>query len=139
MIFYGNFSKMNFLTIQQQYLANWHDSFINYVNHMLSVVATLEIQPQATDIDKQGFDALKLLLNSKNVQDVENDLAHGEVSQATLNKIEKLNKDLGNIAIDHLDANPLWKQFLKQLYNMKVENDKAAELMRLRALQIPVF
>ena len=56
---------MNSPTIQQQYLAKWHDNFVNYVNHILSVVATLEIQLQATDIDKQGFDALKLLLNSK--------------------------------------------------------------------------
>ena len=130
---------MNFLTIQQQYLANWHDNFVNYVNHMLSVVATLEILPQATDTDKQGFDALKLLLNSKDVHDVENDLATGVVSRATLDKIEKLNKDLGDLAIDHLDANPLWKQFLKQLYGMKVESDKTAEMMRLRALWIPML
>ncbi len=130
---------MNYSTIQQQYLANWHDNFVNYVNHMLSVVATLEIQPQATDVDKQGFNALKLLLNSKDVQEVENDLATGVVSRATLDKIEKLNKDLGGIAIDHLDANPLWKQFLKQLYSMKVENDKTAEMMRLKALHIPVL
>lgn len=130
---------MNFLTIQQQYLANWHDNFVNYVNHMLSVVATLEIQPQATDTDKQGFDALKLLLNSKDVYDVENDLATGVVSHATLNKIEKLNKDLGDIAIDHLDASPLWKQFLKQMYGMKVESDKTAEMMRLQALRIPML
>lgn len=106
---------------------------------MLSVVATLEIQPQATDTDKQGFDALKLLLNSKDVYDVENDLATGVVSHATLNKIEKLNKDLGDIAIDHLDASPLWKQFLKQLYGMKVESDKTAEMMRLQALRIPML
>ena len=130
---------MNFSAIQQQYLSNWHDNFVNYVMHLLSVVATLEIQPQATDTDKQGFDALKLMLNSKDVHDVENDLANGVVSQATLDKIEKLNKDLGDIAIDHLDANPLWKQFLKQLYSMKVENDKTAEMMRLKALRIPVL
>ena len=127
---------MNFSTIQQQYLSNWHDNFVNYVMHLLSVVATLEIQPQATDTDKQGFDALKLLLNSKDVHEVENDLANGVVSPVTLDKIEKLNKDLGDIAIDHLDANPLWKQFLKQLYSMKVENDKTAEMMRLKALHI---
>lgn len=127
---------MNLPTIQQQYLANWHDSFVKYVNRMLSVVATLEIQPQATDTDKQGFDALKLLLKGKDVHDVENDLSNGVVSPATLDKIEKLNKDLGDIAIDHVDANPLWKQFLKQLYSMKVENDKTAEMMRLKALHI---
>ena len=126
-------------TIQQQYLANWHDNFVNYVNQLLTAVVALEMQPQATDADKQGFDALKLLLNGKDVQNVESDLANGVVSQATLDKIEKLNKDLGDIAIDHINANPLWKQFLKQLYDMKVKGDKTAEMMRLRALQIPVL
>lgn len=129
---------MNSPTIQQQYLANWHDNFVKYVNQMLTAIAALEILPQVINTDKQGIDALKLLLNGKDVQDVERALAHGIVSQATLDKIEKLNKDIGDIAIDHIEANPLWKQFLKQLYDMKVKNDKAAEMMRLRALQIPV-
>ena len=124
---------------QSQYIANWHDSFVNYVNQILAAIVALEMQPQTTDVDKQGFDALKLLLSSKDVQDVESDLANGVVSQVTLDKIEKLNKDLGDIAIDHVGANPLWKQFLKQLYGMKVESDKTAEMMRLRALRIPVL
>ena len=124
---------------QSQYIANWHDNFVNYVNQMLAAIVALEKLPQVTDADKQGFNALKLLLNGKDVQDVESDLAHGVVSQATLDKIEKLNKDIGDIAIDHIDANPMWKQFLKQLYGMKVENDKVAEMMKLRVLQIPVL
>lgn len=130
---------MNFPTIQRQYLANWHDNFVNYVNQMQATIAALEMQPQATDADKQGFDAMKLLLNGKDVQDVESDLANGVVSQVTLDKIEKLNKDLGDIAIDHVDANPMWKQLMKQLYEMKVEGDKAAEMIQLRALQISVL
>lgn len=130
---------MNSPTIQQQYLANWHDNFVKYVNQMLTAIAALEILPQVTNTDKQGIDALKLLLNSKDVQDVERDLANGVVSQATLDKIEKLNKDLGDIAIDHIDANPLWKQFLKQLYGMKVESDKTAEMLRLKSLHILVL
>ena len=130
---------MNSPKIQQQYLANWHDNFVNYINQLLAAVAALEIQPKVTDVDKQGIDALKLLLNSKDVQDVESDLAHGIVNRTTLDKIEKLNKDLGDLAIDHIDANPLWKQFLKQLYDMKMESDKSAEMMRLKALRIPVL
>ena len=56
---------------QSQYIANWHDNFVNYVNQMLDTIAALEMQPQVTDADKQGFDALKLLLSSKVVQDEE--------------------------------------------------------------------
>lgn len=120
-------------------MTNWHDNFVNYINQMLAAVAALEMQPQVTDADKQGIDVLRLLLNSKDVQDVENDLVLGIVSQTTLDKIEKLNKDLIDIAVDHTDANPMWKQFMKQLFGMKVESDKTAEMMRLKVLQIPVL
>ena len=124
---------------QQQYLSNWHDSFVNYVNQILATIASVEMSSQATDEDKRGFEMVKVLFRGKDVQDVERDLAEGVVRQSTLDKIEKLNKDMGDIVIDHLDASPVWKQFLKQLYHLKVDNDKNAEVMRLNALGIPVF
>ena len=124
---------------QQQYLSNWHDSFVNYVNQILATIASVEMSSQATEEDKQGFEMVKVLFRGKDVQDVERDLAEGVVRQSTLDKIEKLNKDMGDIVIDHLDASPVWKQFLKQLYHLKVDNDKNAEVMRLNALGIPVF
>ena len=124
---------------QQQYLSNWHDSFVNYVNQILATIASVEMSSQATKEDKRGFEMVKVLFRDKDVQDVERDLAEGVVRQSTLDKIEKLNKDMGDIVIDHLDASPVWKQFLKQLYHLKVDNDKNAEVMRLNALGIPVF
>lgn len=119
---------------QQQYLTNWHDSFVNYVNQILATIASVEKSSQATEEDKRGFEMVKVLFKGKDVQDVERDLAEGVVRQSTLDKIEKLNKDMGDIVIDHLDASPVWKQFLKQLYHLKVDNDKNAEVMRLNAL-----
>ena len=130
---------MNFPTIQQQYLVNWHDSFVNYVNQILATIASVEKSSQATEEDKRGFEMVKVLFRGKDVQDVERDLAEGVVRQSTLDKIEKLNKDMGEIVMDHLDTSPVWKQFLKQLYHLKVDNDKNAEVMRLNALGIPVF
>ena len=124
---------------QQQYLSNWHDGFVNYVNQILVTIASVEMSSQATEEDKRGFEMVKVLFRDKDVQDVERDLAEGVVRQSTLDKIEKLNKDMGDIVIDHLDASPVWKQFLKQLYHLKVDNDKNAEVMRLNALGIPVF
>jgi hypothetical protein len=124
---------------QQQYLSNWHDGFVNYVNQILVTIASVEMSSQATEEDKRGFEMVKVLFRGKDVQDVERDLAEGVVRQSTLDKIEKLNKDMGDIVIDHLDASPVWKQFLKQLYHLKVDNDKNAEVMRLNALGIPVF
>lgn len=119
---------------QQQYLSNWHDSFVIYVNQILAAIASVEMSPQATEEDKRGFEMVKVLFRGKDVQDVERDLAEGVVRQSTLDKIEKLNKDMGDIVIDHLDASPVWKQFLKQLYHLKADNDKTAEVMRLNSL-----
>lgn len=82
---------------QQQYLTNWHDSFVNYVNQILATIASLEMLSQATEEDKRGFEMVKVLFRGMDVQDVERDLAEGVVRQSTLDKIEKLNKDLGDI------------------------------------------
>lgn len=41
-------------TIQQQYLANWHDSFVNYVSQILAAIASAELSSQATEEDKRG-------------------------------------------------------------------------------------
>jgi len=82
---------------QQQYLSNWHDSFVNYVNQILATIASVEMSSQATEEDKRGFEMVKALFKGKDVQDVERDLSEGVVRQSTLDKIEKLNKDLGDI------------------------------------------
>lgn len=126
-------------TIQQQYLANWHNSFVYFVNQMLTTIAAIELQAQITDADKQGFDALKLLLKGKDVQDVEKDLANGDVRQGTLDKIEKFSKDATNIIFDNLETSPVWKSFWKQLIYMRIAQEKEMAVMRLRALKIPVL
>jgi hypothetical protein len=130
---------MNFPTIQQQYLVNWHDSFVNYVNQILATIASVEMSSQATEEDKRGFEMVKVLFRGKDVQDVERDLANGIVRQSTLDKIEKIDKEIADILVDHVDTIPLRKQLLKQLLHRVVENNKAAEEMRLNALNIPVI
>ena len=130
---------MNFPTIQQQYLSNWHDSFVNYVNQILATIASVEMSSQATDEDKRGFEMVKVLFRGKDVQDVERDLAEGVVRQSTLDKIERIDKEFADILVDHIDNIPLRKQLLKQLLHRVVENNKAAEEMRLNALNIPVI
>lgn len=96
-------------------------------------------QAQITDADKQGFDALKLLLKGKDVQDVEKDLATGVVSTSTIDKIVGLNKQLADICLEYVQMSPLVREFWKQMAHLKVESDKNAELSRLRALQIPIL
>lgn len=124
---------------QQHYLSDWHDSFVNYVSQILAAIAAAELSSQATEADKQGFEMVKVLFRGKDVLDVERDLSEGVVRQSTLDKIEKIDKDFADILVDHIDNIPLRKQLLKQLLHRVVENNKAAEEMRLNALNIPVI
>ncbi len=124
---------------QQQYLSNWHDSFVNYVNQILTTIASAELSSQVTEEDKRGFEMVKVLFRGTDIRDVERDLAEGVVRQSMLDKIEKIDKEFADILVDHVDTIPLRKQLLKQLLHRIVENNKAAEEMRLNALNIPVI
>ena len=124
---------------QQQYIANWHDSFVDYIGSLLGVVAGLMALPEATEEDKKGLERIKLILNGRDAADVERDLAAGVVRKSTLDKIEKLNKDLADTCLEHIQMNPLVREFWKQMAHIKIERDKAGEQERLAALQIPVM
>lgn len=123
---------------QQQYISNWHDSFVDYVKRMLVAVLSIERFPQLSEADRQGLGLIKALFSGKDVQEIERDLANGIIKQSTLDKIEMLNKNVIDIAIDHFDSNPVVKEFLKQLCYMKVESDKTMEMMRLASLGVLV-
>lgn len=126
------------MTPQQQYIADWHDDFVKYINGLLSFIETLVILPQATDEDKRAFDQVKIMLHSKEAKDIEHDLATGIVRQETLDKKEKLDKDLADYAIDHMTLAPLAKEFLKKLSYSQIERNKQYSLLRLYELQIPI-
>lgn len=123
---------------QHQYITNWHDNFVDYIGSLLGVVAGLMARPEATEEDKRGLDGIRLILNGRDVVDVERDLAAGVVRKSTLDKIEKLNKDLADTCLEHIQMNPLVREFWKQMAHIKIEKDKVGELDRLTALQIPV-
>ena len=126
-------------SIQQEYLANWHDSFVNYTHSLLFTISSLMSLSEATEEDKKCFELLKLALHGSDVRDVEQDLANGSVKKSTLDKIEGLNKHLADICLDYIQISPLVREFWKQLAHLKIESDKNAELSRLRALQIPIL
>ena len=123
---------------QQQYIADWQDDFVKYKNGLLSFIETLVILPRATDEDKRAFDQIKLMLHSKEAKEIEQDLAAGIVKQETLNKIEKLDKNLADFAIDRMTFAPLAKEFLKKLTDCKIERKKHHSIQRLYELQIPI-
>ena len=129
---------LNGMTPQHQYITNWHDSFVNRAQSLLVVVTGLMTCAEASGEDKKGLDAIKLILNGRDVADVERDLAAGMVKRTTLDKIEKLNKDLADACLEQIQMNPLVREFWKQMVHIKIEHDKAGEQERLAALQIPV-
>ena len=103
------------------------------------MAAGLMALPEATDEDKKALEEIKMMLNGCDALDVERDLAAGVVRKSTLDKIEKLNKDLVDTCLKHVQMNHLVREFWKQLSHIKIERDKASEKERLSALQIPVL
>ena len=126
-------------TPQHQSITNWHDSFVDYIGSLLGAVAGLMARPEATEADKRVLEGLRLILNGRDAADVERDLAAGVVRKSTLDKIEKLNKDLADTCLAHIQMNPLVREFWKQMAHIKIEKDKAGEQERLAALRIPVI
>ena len=124
---------------QHQYITARNDSFVNYVESLLDVVAGMMASPEATEEDKRGLDAIKLILDGRDVADVERDLAAGVVRKSTLDMIEKLNKDFADTCLEHIQMNPLVSEFWKQMAHIKIEKDKAGDREQFAVLQIPVI
>lgn len=128
---------MNTIQIaQQQYVSEWHDSFVNYIGGLLNLVETIENLPLATDGDKQGFNQIKMLLHGSEALEIERNLAAADVKQEVLDKIEKLNKDLVDMAIEYLSTDAVVKEFLKKLTYCQIEQNKRLAELRLKDLQL---
>lgn len=123
---------------QQQYISEWHDDFVNFIGGLLGFVEVLIVLPEATDEDKRVLDQIKLMLKGKDAKEIEQTLASGIVKQDTLDKIEKLKKDLVDMGVEHMTVSPLAKEFLKKLSYYQIEQSKSLAMMRINELQIPV-
>ena len=60
------------------------------------------------------------------------------MKQDTLDKIEKLYKDLTDKAIEKMTVTPLAKEFLKKLSYSQIEQGKHFSSQKLLELQIPI-
>ena len=129
---------MNNTIIQQQYIAQWHDSFVSYIGSLLGVIAGLWERAEATMEDKHVLEALKGMLTGKDAADVERDLAAGVVKRSTLDKIVKLNKDMADKCLDHIHMDNLVRDFWRQMAHIQIEYNKRSEVQRLDTLQIPI-
>lgn len=124
--------------VQQQYISNWHNNFVSDVNRFLTIIDGLLVLPNVSNEDKFGLDELRVLLSSSDVRDIQTDLADGNVKQSTLDKIEKLNKDMVDICLKYIQMSPLVKEFWRQMARINIERNKNNENDRLASLKIPV-
>ena len=127
---------VNIQISQQQYISEWHDNFVNYIRRLMSLVGAMENHPSATDEDKKGLGQIKMVLQGREVLDIERSLAAEDVKQDVLDKIEKLNKDLVDMAIEHLSTDAVVKEFLKSLSYYQIAQNKRFAEVRLKDLQL---
>lgn len=127
---------INIQAVQQQYISEWHDDFVKYIGGILGVIELMENHPSATDEDKRVFDQIKKLLHGREALEIERSLAEADVRKEVLDKIEKLYKDLVDMAIEHLSTEALVKEFLKKLSYYQIEQNKRLAEIRLYELQI---
>lgn len=125
--------------IQQQYFEKWHDVFVAYVKNIVTIADTFKLMSNISDSDKQHIDTFKAILHSQDVKDIENDLAKGIVKRSTLDKIEKLNKDMIDYAIKHMSGTQFNLMFLKKISYCQIEYNKQAGISQLVALHIPIL
>lgn len=121
---------------QRQYISEWHDNFVNYIGGLWSIVEAMMNHPSATENDKKGFDQIKMLLHGKDSVEIERRLANADVKQDILDKVEKLDKDLVDKAMEHLSTDVLVKEFLKNLSYYQISLNKRLTEVRLKDLQV---
>ena len=101
--------------VQQQYLAYLHDNFVAFVDRLVAFVDSYMSLPQATKNDKTELARFKVLLRGKDVGEIENNLADGVKSgvlkKGTIEKIERLDKELVDFIFEHISTNSFWKEF----------------------------
>ena len=121
---------------QQQYISNLRDDFVNFINYMLTLATDLIMLPQATDYDKRELDKVKLMLKGNDVKSIEKELSDGTFSCSTLDKIEKLYKDLTDFGLEHIHESEIWKMFVEQICYSNIENGKKDALERMDEIDI---
>ena len=129
--------------VQQQYLAQWHDNFVEYIRQLISFVEGYMLLSQATEENKIELEKVRAILTGKDVEEIEKNLADGSKSgvlkKGTIDKIVKLDKDLVVFALERISIDEFWKEFLKHLSKIQREKAKDAAITRLNELQIPLI
>lgn len=109
---------------QERYLTEWHQRFTNYISELKTFISSLLLLPEATEEDKRGLERCLDIVSGKDAQEVEKALSEGDVSKSVLSKLEKLNKDLVDVAVEHLRTDVLVKEFWRRLSYLKIDQNR---------------
>ena len=119
---------------RQNYITQWNMLFTNYVNTTLGIIAGRMSQPGIEIEWKERLEALKILLEGKDVSDVKADLARGIVTDDTLDKTEKIYAEIDSFLVDISVKGDAEKECLKELFRQFEHYRKKKKKMELSFL-----
>ena len=119
---------------RQEYISQWNDLFTIYVNATLGMIADWMSQPGISKEWNNRFEALKFLLEGKDVSDVKTDLAQGIVTDKTLDKTERVYSEIGNFFIEFSVKGDTEKECLKVLFRQYEHYRKQMTKLELNVL-----
>ena len=119
---------------RQEYISQWNDLFTIYVNATLGMIADWMSQPGISKEWNNRFEALKFLLEGKDVSDVKADIAQGIVTDKTLDKTERVYSEIGNFFIEFSVKGDTEKECLKVLFRQYEHYRKQMTKLELNVL-----
>lgn len=123
---------------QEQYLKNWHDSFVLFISACQAEVNVLLANPSTREQERYYLVKYQEKLTSHDVQDIEADLKEGTIRESTIAKLDKLNDDLIDIAWDHLLDSPVIRETLKDLSRARIHFYRNITLQTINSLGISI-
>ena len=120
---------------RQEYIAQWNRLLTNYVSTTLGIIAGRLHQPGIEVEWKERLEYLKLLLEGKDVCDVQADLAQGIVTDETLDKTEKIYAEIDSFLIEISVKGDVERACLKEIARQYEHYRKQLTKLELNVLQ----
>lgn len=120
---------------RQEYISQWNVLLTNYVSTTLGIIAGRLCQPGLEIEWKERLEYLKLLLEGKDVCDVQADLAQGIVTDETLDKTEKIYAEIDSFLIEISVKGDVERACLKEIARQYEHYRKQLTKLELNVLQ----
>ena len=118
-----------------EYIAQWNTLLTNYVSTTLGIIAGRLCQPGLEIEWKERLEYLKLLLEGKDVCDVQADLAQGIVTDETMDKTEKIYAEIDSFLIEISVKGDVERACLKEIARQYEHYRKQLTKLELNVLQ----